>query len=147
MPNSLSSPNMLIVYDFSDMVGQYRAVAELVGGNATYPRGWDGVPANVYFSFDSDEARDSSDPSTSLADQMKAAGYDVDASCSTGEIGAVLHVTCHVDEDSLYTIHTKSGDNRWIYDDELFGIEEGLDNFEDMPVAWQHDWWYISECY
>lgn len=39
MPNPLSSPNMLIVYDFSDMVGQYRAVAELVVDNANYPKG------------------------------------------------------------------------------------------------------------
>ena len=147
MSNYLSSPNMLVIYDFADAVGQFHIEVELIGENTPYPHGWDGVPADVYFSFDPDDARDAADPAISFADQMSAAGYEVDITCQTGEIGVVLHVTNYINEDALYTIYTKTGDNSGIYDDQLFTIEEGLDSFLDMPVAWQHDWWYISECY
>lgn len=146
MAQYISSPNMIIIYDFADARGDFHSAIELVGDEATYPGGWTRVPADVYFSFDPDDAYESGDPTTSFAQQMEEAGYVVDENCATGEIGAVLHVVNTLDEHQ-YTVFTKTGAADVIYDDEMFSIEEALDDYESMPVAWDHDWWYISESY
>lgn len=144
MAQYISSPNMIIIYDFEDARDEFHAVIELVGDGTTYPHGWTGVPADIYFSFAPDDACDSGDPAASFAQQMEAAGYTVDENCATGEVGAVLHVVNTLDEHQ-YTVFTKTGDDS-IYEGELFSIADALDDYESMPVAWDHDWWYISEC-